>query len=301
MIVPASALRPSLGWDQICAERTKILSTFDHARTHSRSHEVEVYHGHVAQSEIRRWLTEFLPKKYGVTSGYVISTGLSIDDDNPHFDVIIYDQLNSPVLWVEEHPGTGDHGKSLAIPVEFVLCVLEVKSRLTIQTARHAIDHLGDLLPLMQNVDPPDQRYKKFLPVSFSCGAVFFDLMQKDANSDTMLEAFVDGLKLRGFFGGLVLRQEGLATEASSKLELYISETAHSERIPPGEAFAFVMSKSVEMGTNQHCGAMLMATPMAFTEFAFDLVARLQGTYERGKTSSFHSLGVALGLDPVVE
>lgn len=44
----AKGLPPSLEWDQICAKRTKILSAFDLARTHSRSREAEVDQGHVA-------------------------------------------------------------------------------------------------------------------------------------------------------------------------------------------------------------------------------------------------------------
>ena len=47
----------------------------------------------VAEAELRKWLSGFLPKRYGVTSGYIVSPGLKSAEKIPHFDVIIYDQL----------------------------------------------------------------------------------------------------------------------------------------------------------------------------------------------------------------
>jgi hypothetical protein len=57
-------------------------------------------------------------------------------DKTPHFDVIIYDRLESPVLL-----GTADHsalGRSLAIPAEHVVAVIEIKSRFTTASVKLA-------------------------------------------------------------------------------------------------------------------------------------------------------------------
>src|SRR5882724_10504682 len=120
---------PSQGWKQLLTARKEMLHTYDKAREFSKAHEVETYHGKVAEAEVRSWLLSFLPKKYGITSGYIVSPGRKITDKLPHFDVIIYDALESPVLWVEDSADASPQGQSRAIPVEFVRCVLEVKAR----------------------------------------------------------------------------------------------------------------------------------------------------------------------------
>src|SRR5262249_16659195 len=99
------------GWQQLLTCKKERLDAFDRARQHSRPQEVETYHGIVAEAQFRNWLSEFLPKKYGVTAGYVISQGASERDKLPAFDVIIYDQLESPVLWIESHPDVSPLGK----------------------------------------------------------------------------------------------------------------------------------------------------------------------------------------------
>jgi len=62
--------------------------------------------------------------------------------------VIIYDKLEAPVLWVEDTPDVSEQGRSLAIPVEYVRCVLEVKSTFSSSNVRAAMAHLKDLRPL---------------------------------------------------------------------------------------------------------------------------------------------------------
>jgi hypothetical protein len=78
-----------------------MFAEFDVARTHGKMHEIETWHGVVAEGLFRRWLADFLPWRFGVTSGYIISQNRLEDEKTPHFDVIIYDRLNAPVLWVE--------------------------------------------------------------------------------------------------------------------------------------------------------------------------------------------------------
>ena len=67
---------PSQGWKQILTERKEMLDAYDKALEQARSHEVETYHGKVAEAKFRKWLIGFLPKRFGVTAGYIVSSGL---------------------------------------------------------------------------------------------------------------------------------------------------------------------------------------------------------------------------------
>lgn len=284
---------PSLGWKQILTARKEILDAYDRAREQARSHEVETFHGRVAEASIRKWLSEFLPKRYGVTSGYIVSPGLSSSTKAPHFDVIIYDHLESPVLWVEENPDSSAQGKSLAVPVEYVRAVLEVKAQLSAKNMRDAIEHLRDLLPLMGGIDAPEERYKLHLPATFYCGALFVELRKDHAGKEATLSALIEGLGVRGFFGGVVLRGEGHTLAHTGRLTLTESKTPMENTFRPGDSplLEFGLSKTIEVAEHVHIGAMLNWTESAFSQFAFDLIALMQGKYEAGRLSSFYGMG----------
>jgi hypothetical protein len=183
---------PSQGWKQILTARKEILDAYDSAREKAKVHEVETFHGRVLEGESRKWLTAFLPKRYGVTSGYVVSSGIPSGVKAPHFDVIIYDQLDSPVLWTEENPDGSAQGQSRAIPVEYVCAVLEVKSNFSAVDTRAAIEHLRDLLPVMSGLDQADERYKIHLPPRFFCATVFAELRKEALRSDATLAAMIE-------------------------------------------------------------------------------------------------------------
>jgi hypothetical protein len=150
---------PSQGWKQFLTAKKEMLDAYDKAREQARSHEVETYHGRVAEAVCRKWLSGFLPKRYGVTSGYIVSPWLSSSEKTPHFDVIIHNQLDSPILWIEDNPDNSEQGRSAAIPVEQVHAVLEIKSHLSARTVRESIAHLSELLSVMKSVDAMTERY----------------------------------------------------------------------------------------------------------------------------------------------
>lgn len=281
---------PSFGWRQILTARSKILDSFDRARNHARGHEIETYHGKAAEAACREWLKDFLPKRYAVTAGYVVSPGFSSAHRAPHFDVIIYDHLESPVLWVEENADTSKEGRSLAVPVEYVRAVIEVKSQLSAKTMREAVTHLGDLQPVLRGVDVPNERYKLYLPASFCCGVIFVDLKEKHANSRKVLTAATDGASLRGFFGGLVLRGEGHTLPHTGRLLLTQHEAASTSG-SRSSLLEFGLSKTVQVAERAHVGAMLTWAEHGFAQFAFDLIAMIDGTYEVGYLSSFYGMG----------
>jgi hypothetical protein len=282
---------PSQGWKQFLTSRHEILDAYDRAKERAKSHEVETYHGRVAEAQLRNWLSGFLPKKYGVTSGYIVSPGLRHDQKTPHYDVIIYDSQNSPVLWIEGDPDRSEQGRSIAIPVEHVQCVLEVKSRFSSSTAAAAIEHLKDLQPLMGGIDDPKERYKLHLPANFVCGLIFFELRKEDEFSSAALSRIIDGVGLRGFFGGLILRGQGHDRPVSGRLHMLRSETPTEEGDRRSLLSGMSIAKSIKVADDFHISAAIMWVETNFAQFAFDLIALMHGTYEPGRISSFYGLG----------
>jgi hypothetical protein len=287
---------PSQGWKQFLTARQDLLSAYDTARIKARSHEIETYHGKVSEAEFRRWLSEFLPKRYGVTAGYVISSGVKCDEKAPHFDVIIYDALNAPVLWIEGDPDVSRAGRSMAIPVEYVQGVLEVKAAMNAKSTADAVEHLADLKPLMQNLDAPGERYKLHLPEHFFCGVIYFELRKADEYSEAALSNILSGLDLRGFIGGLVLRGDGHTKPVSGRISILRSEEAIESSIGRTKESLLQsapMSASICVTDKLHFATMLLWSEVAFSQFAFDLVAIMQGTYEVGRLSSFYGIGTS--------
>ncbi len=272
-----------------------MLDAFDSAREKAKSHEVETYHGKVAESEFRKWLINFLPKRYGVTSGYIISTGIKSGEKAPHFDVIIYDQLESPVLWIEGDPDISSQGRSLAIPVEYVKAVLEVKSNFSPKSVSEALEHLGDLLPLMSGLDDPSEKYKLHLSQTFCCGIIFFNLKREYEYSEATLLKFLSGIQYRGFFGGLILRGEGHTLPVTGRIKLLRSEQPTEGMIGQEKASMLRggLTKTVQIADNLHMGAMLTWSETEFSQFVFDLIAMMQGTFEVGRLSSFYGMGTS--------
>lgn len=287
---------PTQGWKQFLTARKEMLDAFDSAREKARSHEVETFHGRVAEAELRKWLSSFLPKRYGVTSGYIVSAGLKSSEKTPHFDVIIYDQLEAPVLWVEDSPDVSSQGRSLAIPVEYVRSVLEVKAAFSPRSVDEAMEHLKDLLPLMGGPDDPQDKYKLHLPTTFSCGLVFFEMRKEQQFSESALAKLVAGVQFRGFFGGVILRGEGQTVAATARLSLTQSKTPIESTIGATKQSllgGFGMTESIRVTDDLHLGAMLMWTEPNFSQFGFDLIAMMQGTYEMGRLSSFYGMGTS--------
>jgi hypothetical protein len=182
----------------------------------------------------------------------------------------------------------------LAIPVEYVRSVLEIKSAFSSTTVKEAADHLGELLPLLGGPDDPGEIYKVHLPTSFCCGMVFFDLKLDSQFDAVALEGIIASGLYRGFFGGIVLRGEGRPDQASARISLFKSETPSEGTIGRDKQSLLMgapMSETLKVADNFHVGAMLLWADVMFSQFAFDLIARMQGTYRIGYTSSFYGLG----------
>ena len=73
--MPLAPQFPSQGWKQLLAERKRMLDLYDQAKQQANIHKIQTYHGRAGEAIFRACLESFLPGKYGVTSGYVISPG----------------------------------------------------------------------------------------------------------------------------------------------------------------------------------------------------------------------------------
>jgi hypothetical protein len=270
---------------QFLTARTEILSAFDIAREKAKLHEVQTYHGCYVEEKIRLWLETFLPKRYAVCAGYVVTQGTESNEKLPHFDVIIYDALNSPILWIEDL--SNNSSQSRAIPVEYVLSVFEVKSSLNTKTIQDAIEHINDLYPLAEKNDAADERYKKYLPNSFFWGMIYIEA-RNDANKSakTIYEKYLTKMKVRGHYSTLIMRGEG--KDCSGKIMLTRGESKIESN---ADLFEFGMyTLPNEIPGIGYLGAFCMWSDIMFVNFAFDILALLNGTYELGRLSSFHGL-----------
>jgi hypothetical protein len=278
------------GWEQFLAAKQEMLYQFELAKKFSQSHIVQVSHGNVAELLFREWLKKFLPKKFGVTSGYIVSqnlerTGLKL----PHYDVIIYDQLNSPILWVE-----GNHDQKIkAIPAEFVHMVFEVKSNLTTDSSKKAIEKLNELIPLLYIDSKEDSCYKGRLPKIFCTGVVFFEAKKENEYKQEVLYNLIPNENLP-FYGGIVLSGEGRNIDDSGILRLLHSTTEIKSAIKKGQQSILVHgtteSDSKPTEKNVHLAVMLLWSPPSFSMFAFDLIAIMEGTYRMGYLSSNYGM-----------
>jgi len=277
------------GWRQFLGARKKMLDAYDAAKEQAGAHEIQVWHGKVGEALVREWLSGFLPKRYGVTSGFIVSQGQTEQTKLPHFDVIIYDQLEAPVLWIENSPDATPTGTSRAIPAEYVRSVMEVKAAFNAHNVAAAIEHLSDLDSLLVGVDAPGEQFKRFLPQRFFTAIIFFELRTEDRNAWSALFRFVPDA-LRVWPGGLILRGEGLRRELSATIGL--THNTNSPPVPIGpmgsDLLDLAWSESKQFG-GTYWSAVMQWTSNEFSKFAFDVLAMLNGTYQPGRSSTNHA------------
>ncbi|NKI70266.1 hypothetical protein GN109_12635 [Collimonas pratensis] len=105
------------------------------------------------EQQVRQFLKERLPPKWGVTRGHVFFAG---DATSQEFDVIVYDALNCP-SWTLD----GSDDPRRLVPLEAVIGVIEVKSTLDDRTLRAAIDKIFEFDSIVENEDL-DSSYRPF-------------------------------------------------------------------------------------------------------------------------------------------
>jgi hypothetical protein len=168
---------------------------------------VKTAHGVSGEAHFRAFLQEFLPKKYGVTKGYIITPDLDYAGPLEEWDIIIYDAMESPVLFVRQNRDEHERSGKRGIPVEYVRGVVEVKATFNKSMAE---DATRKLLKLRDFIGQPDKKSRATVPDSFSAFAVFFET--KVASSDEYVAAlgalapFWQTPPLLAFSGALILR-----------------------------------------------------------------------------------------------
>jgi hypothetical protein len=186
------------GWKEFHRNRKNILDEFDKILGQTTNRPLQVAHGQGVEAYLRKWLSEFLPKKYGVTSGYIIPNLYDDQGKIYHYDIIIYNRLNAPVLWTEGNEDNSEQGKYRAIPAKHVVGVYEVKSRLTKNNVSDSLDKLSQTKDFREQLNP-----------LYSCGIIFIELKKSDINKECIIKELIKGKDVFGFSGGIVLRYEG--------------------------------------------------------------------------------------------
>lgn len=285
---------PSQGWRQFLVGRKDILDKYDKAKVYSEGRKVQTYHGVAAEAEFRNWLENFLPKRYGVTSGYIVSQFVQDAIKRPHFDVIIYDALNSPILWIEADSDHSSAGQSRAIPVEYVKGVFEVKSSFEKRTVVEALTHIRELSYLYAQIDKPGERYKRYFPSDFFCGLIFVELHNQHASETPALSELMKTIDIRGYYGSVILRGEDRASTSTCKIDTIPSNQPINNHMDMNKSFMlknFFWSDTIKIKENLYSWVRLSWEDFNFSTFAFDILSLLNGTYCPGKKSSFYVFG----------
>jgi hypothetical protein len=293
--MPENVKRYSTAWQQFLVAKKAMLAEYDRALVHSKEQAVRVHHGVVGEASVRDWLGAFLPKRYGVVPGHIRSQGMPHPHQSRHFDVIVYDQLEAPTLWIEENKDKSDTGRVRIIPAEFVRAVLEVKAGFDRRTVREAIDKLSELKPLMAGFDNIDDYYPRYLPASAVLAMVFFELRTGDQSDLEALNLFRTLEFQRLFYGAVVLRGEGLSPDDTALINRFHAVAPNGASFSPhGLLNGMTMTETAD-SHGQHVLAMMTWSDINFSKFAFDLLALLRRTYRPGFVSSFHGLDFSRG------
>ncbi len=192
------------------AERSKLLADYDTAVKQGADDPIKTAHGVSCEAHFRTFLEQFLPKKYGVTKGYIITPNLDYAGPLEEWDVIIYDSQESPVLFVrrtkEESLSAGERG----IPVEFVRGVIEVKATFNKAMATQVTRKLLKLRSFQATKPPYPGARPSSLPSEFRAAAVFFETKVSDAKeyADALgaLAPFWQKDPFMQFIGALIIR-----------------------------------------------------------------------------------------------
>lgn len=201
-----------IGFNSLYAERRKLLCEYDILKDQLDDDPVKVEHGIKAEAHFRKFLEQFLPKKFGVTKGYIITPNLEYEGSLEEWDIIIYDALESPVLFVRQNEDDNNNSAKRGIPVEYVRAVIEVKATFNKTMAKSAAKKLHKLRQFIKNDRTDDMSANDALKYPFTTFAVFYET--NVSNIEQYLQALSELTIFGGkeplvqFAGGLILRGE---------------------------------------------------------------------------------------------
>jgi len=281
-------MKQSGAWQQFLIGKREILAEYDRAFSHAQTQPVQTHHGNVAEAAFRDWLVTFLPKRFGVTSGYIRSQHSAFIPQSGHFDVIIYDQLEAPTLWIEDNRDKSEGGRARIIPAEHVRAVIEVKAAFNRKSIISATQKIVTLMPLMAGVDADDEQYKGYIPPSAILAIVCFELRGNDGADHLPLEVIRDISISRTFYGALILRGEGRNPDDTALIQQTAGDRPHEAiSMEAGLLHGVAQPPTTEV-EGQHRSAIITWTDINFSKFAFDLLSLVKGSYRHGLISSYY-------------
>lgn len=271
-----------IGVDSFFAMRKKLLSDFEIAKQQAKDDAAKVEPGNVGESVVRKWLDEFLPKRFGICKGYIITSNLYYDGPMEEWDIIIYDALEAPTLFTRKN---GEETKT-AIPVEYVRGVIEVKSALNKKSAEKAVKKLEKLKIFIGANESQD--YPKYFTPPFISSIIFFEIgiktfKQYRASLDFIAKMYQE-TDNAPFMGALVLK--------SSKNQNHTGYLkAMKGDTPILEEPIWEMSTPFKYPDNKFgCFGTFGYGVNAFPDYVFDLLKFLKGEHKMGFASSFYGM-----------
>jgi len=199
-----------VGLTTLEGERTKLLQEYDTAVAQALDDPVKTEHGVLCEAHFRSFLEQFLPRKYGVTKGYIITPNLDYAGPLEEWDIIIYDAMEAPVLFVRRNRDENECAGKRGIPVEYVRAVVEVKATFNKVMAIRATEKLLKLRQFQKKEDDPPKYGQSYLPLGFRAFAVFFETKVKNgkgyADALGALAPFWQTDPLLQFSGALIIR-----------------------------------------------------------------------------------------------
>ncbi len=277
-----SEVRSHIGIDSFFAEREKLLHGYTIAKKQTSDDAVKTEHGNTAEFLARKWLQSFLPKRFGVCKGYIITSCIYMKERKlEEWDVIVYDAIESPILFTRG----SDSELRQAIPIEHVRAVIEVKAALNPSAAQKSADKLLKLQRYMG--DNNDDIYKNFICNPFVCAALFFETNTKTLHEYQQALAHLTRLCKKDFpfMGSLVLKSQA-EPDHSGYLQMFEDNGFISADNPLRKEMSIFYAedgKQMLFGTFGYCANHY---PM----FLFDLLAFMRGTFQKGKVSSTYGI-----------
>lgn len=279
------------GYDQLILNKKNLLACYDIALIRSKTHKVQTSHGNVVEAEFRKWLSNFLPKKYGVTSGYIISQSMDVRMENlSHYDVIIYDALECPIFDVEANQDESNQGLRRVIPAEHIHMVIEVKSTLTYKSITDANKKLQELEPLLFNSEVDELGpYNGKLKPNFVTQSLFFELKESEFKKEQIFRTLFEH-NLSRHFGSIILRAQG----KDDSLTGITKSIAGDSKVPMmfnGLDSGFTIYADVVKDDKYH-GGVLNWSNINFSDFALNTLNLLNCTYRQGFAPSLYGLNL---------
>lgn len=259
-----------VGLTPLLVERRKLIDEFEQAIKHAANDQVKTEHGNVGEAAVRQFFDRFLPKKYGVTKGYIITPDGNYAGHLEEWDIIIYDALESPVLTLRRTQDELATAGKRGIPVEYVKAVVEVKASFDKGTVEEVVTKLKKLddfgrTPLFE------KDLQGHLPENLLCAAVFFTTrVAKKKNFVDALQAFSELWQVDPrlpFAGALILRGQ-YYQDLSAQIEMIDTDEGIDieKHLPPGGE-ASAMFKAVPGNHAKATDSWVVSTGFGENEF----------------------------------